>query len=337
MIETRRLPFHLPSPLSAVLAVILLVLLTAAIGRPGAQAPASAAAGAAVGIGPVVAIGGGPRPPEMMEEIVRLGGGADSDFVVLPMASAEPLETGAYQKRQLEAAGAGRVRVVHVDRVAADAPDAGELVAGATGFFFSGGDQRRLADVLEGTRLLAAIHRRHRAGAVVAGTSAGAAVMSPLMITGDENLPHPTDADEPPEHDPFSTLAGGVVDVRPGFGFLPGTVVDQHFVARRRHNRLLSLVLEYPDLLGLGVDESTAVVAEARAGGDGAPCYRLRVAGAGPVVVYDASGARPLPPPTEPGNRALRPLGEPLAAADVRLHVLRAGHALDLCRGEVTP
>lgn len=288
----------------------------------GIAAAASLTPVAAEDPGPVVAIGGGPRPPELVDEIVRLAGGAEARIFILPMASGVPEETGAYQRRQLEEAGAGSVEVLLVARAGAEAPETAARVAGATGFFFSGGDQRKLADVLVGTRLLEAIAARHRAGAVVAGTSAGAAVLSPSMITGDERLPE-GGADGNGATEPFSTIRAGVVDTREGFGFLPGVIVDQHFIARRRQNRLLALVLEHPELLGVGVDESTAVVAEAA--GDG--CRRLRVVGEGQVLLYDASKAVPLP----------RDADGDLAASGLVLHVLRSGHRFALCSRTVVP
>ena len=96
----------------------------------------------------------------------------------------------------------------------------------------------------------AAILARYRDGAVVGGTSAGAAVMSTPMITGDERLPG---GDRPPakdSSDAFMTIARDNVVTVEGFGLLPGAIVDQHFVRRRRNNRLLSLVLENPTLVG---------------------------------------------------------------------------------------
>ena len=88
---------------------------------------------------------------------------------------------------------------------------------------------------------------------MIAGTSAGAAVMGPVMITGDE-IPPPEDEKS------FSTILSDNVVTTPGLGFLPGTVVDQHFVARKRLNRLIAVCLEKPDLLGIGIDESTAIL-----------------------------------------------------------------------------
>jgi cyanophycinase len=99
--------------------------------------------------------------------------------------------------------------------------------------------------VLADAPLAEALRARYRAGVVFGGTSAGAAIMSPIMITGNGN---------------FDVLDGRQVETRPGLGLMPGTIVDQHFIARRRQNRLFGLVLRHPDSLGVGVDEDTALL-----------------------------------------------------------------------------
>ncbi len=268
-------------------------------------------------MGHLVIVGGGERPGYLMEEIVRLGGGADGRFVVLPMASSEPVEVGEYQAERLRSFGAGAAEVLIASREEADAPETLARLEGVTGVFFSGGDQRRLADALEGTALLERIRTLYRDGAVVAGTSAGAAVMSPVMLTGDEHgLPEDAAAD-----DKFDDVRAGTIVTRAGFDLLPGTVVDQHFLARKRHNRLLTVVLERPELLGIGLDESTAVVVSHRGGA------RFRVLGEAQAVVYDASRASPTTT-DEDGH---------LAATGLRLHLLRSGQGFDLETREPLP
>jgi cyanophycinase len=159
-----------------------------------------------------------------------------------------------------------------------------------------------------------AIHARYRAGAVVGGTSAGAAVMSGQMITGDERRPggsRPASGGDAA----WMTIDRENVVVAPGLGLLPTAIVDQHFLRRRRHNRLVSLVLERPERLGVGIDESTAI----EVGPDG----RWTVRGASTAVVYDARGAQV----TGSG---------PLGAAGVRMHLLPAGAVFDPATGRAT-
>jgi len=129
----------------------------------------------------------------------------------------------------------------------------------ATGFWFAGGDQNRIMAALGGTPVAVAIRARHVAGAVVGGTSAGAAVMTTPMITGNERRPG---GDRPDTTQNWITIAADNVITADGLGLLEGAIVDQHFLRRRRHNRLMSLVLEQPARIGVGIDESTALIVE---------------------------------------------------------------------------
>ncbi len=244
----------------------------------------------------LVVVGGGARPPEIVAEIVALGGGAAGHIVVVPAASGEPETVGRAQAAEFVAAGFGRAAV------ALGAPDADSTVAlfdTATAVFFSGGDQSRLVAALRGTRALAAIRALHARGGVVAGTSAGAAVMSRVMLTGDERV-NPDAADAP-----FSTVEPHNVDTAEGFGFLTWAVVDQHFAVRRRQNRLLSVVLDHPGLVGIGIDEETAIVVN--------PDGHFRVVGRRGVQVFDAR------------ETTVETRGRGFSARGVRLHVLAAG------------
>ena len=259
--------------------------------------------------GNLVVIGGGPRPAPIMHLFACLAGGTDGRVLVFPQASERP-EAGSEIQQELEALGLGRVIVVSVDRASADSDDALRLAEGATGVYFGGGDQARLMAVLRGTRLEQALGRLYRDGAAMAGTSAGAAVMSRVMITGDENRPLAKDEN-------WQTIEAENVVTSQGLGFLDAAVVDQHFVRRRRHNRLISLVLERPDLLGIAIDESTAAWVK--------PDRTFEVVGDGPVLVVDATGAK----------TARDSAGYGLRGSDLRLHVLRAGARYDLARRRV--
>src|SRR6185295_17336884 len=136
----------------------------------------------------------------------------------------------------------------------------------------------------------------------VGGTSAGAAVMSRVMIVGGET------AD-------LTIVRSGTVLTADGLGLIPGAIVDQHFVRRQRFNRLLSAVLDHPDLVGIGIDEKTAIVVSGSS---------FEVVGDSNVLVVDARAARV-------ENRADK---TPPGAADMKLSVLRAGMKLDLSPAE---
>ena len=119
-----------------------------------------------------------------------------------------------------------------------------DQLASATGVFFSGGDQNRIATALEDIGVHRALHERYAGGLAFAGTSAGTAIMSNLMFAGD--------------HDP-GALDSGKVRLREGLGLCGGVIIDQHFLKRQRQNRLFAAVLRHPDLIGIGVDEGTAL------------------------------------------------------------------------------
>jgi cyanophycinase len=216
--------------------------------------------------GHLVLNGGGSIPRQVMEKFIELAGGVDAAIAIFPTASGEP-DTGEYYRNLFTADyGCSNVFVAEV-RTRADAGDAtiADRVRSAGGIFFSGGDQRRITEALLDTPVGAAIRQAHDRGAVIGGTSAGTACQSPLMITGDGD---------------FTVITAANVELWDGLGLFPGVIVDQHFVARGRHNRLISVVLEHPDLLGVGVDEATAVWVR--------PNGTFEVLGEGWVVVYDA-------------------------------------------------
>jgi len=256
--------------------------------------------------GHLLIIGGGPRPPELMAHVVELAGGPEARVAVVPNASSLPEEVGPEQAAEIEDAGAGEAFPLQATPETAHDPATLDALGGVTGVFFSGGDQSRLTRALLGTPLLERLHEVYARGGVVAGTSAGAAIMGPLMITGDETNP-------PPEgEESFTTILADNIVTTPGLGFLDGVVVDQHFVARKRLNRLIGVVLENPQLLGVGIDESTAILVR--------PDRTFEVLGRSQVVVLDASGARDLSVGAE-GH---------LAGHGIALHVMRAGERFDL-------
>lgn len=258
--------------------------------------------------GTLFVVGGGPQPPALVEEFVRLAGGrGKAKIAVMAMASSGGLAGGNEKAADLRALGASASNI-WLTHTQALTDSAARLLDGVTGIWFGGGDQVRLADVLRGTPTLHAIRARFAAGAVVGGTSAGAAVLSTPMITGDERRPG---GDRPPadSSDAWLTIDRDDVITADGFDFITNAIVDQHFVRRKRHNRLLSLVLERRQRLGVGIDESTALVI----GPDG----MWRVLGASVVVIYDARASSIAPTPGR------------LGATNVRMHILPAGSRFD--------
>jgi cyanophycinase len=225
----------------------------------------------------LVIVGGGERPPEALDRFVSWAGGKAARILVLTWASGEPRESCETLLGELAAHAPGEAACsldAVIDTQGKAAPldavrkaDALERLSRATGVFFTGGDQARIMDVLADVDLLAVMKARFAAGVVFGGTSAGAAVMSARMITGDGD---------------FSVIDGDAVGVRPGLGLLEGAIVDQHFVKRQRQNRLFGLVLKHPEARGVGIDEDTALLVTG-----GRHC---KVVGKGPVMLVDAKG-----------------------------------------------
>ncbi len=265
--------------------------------------------------GSLFIVGGGSRPPELMRRFIRLAGGAGkANIVVIPNASATPEETGADQAKEMRGLGARATSLV-LDRARAEDPATAAVIDSATGIWFSGGDQVRVPPILRGTPTLDAIMRRYREGAVVGGTSAGAAIMSDPMLTGEQ-----TKAGEDTAGyygDTYTRIARDYIQLVPGLGFLPGVLVDQHFFKRERHNRLISAVLSHPDRPGVGIDESTVLIVR--------PDGTWQIEGASAAIVYDARQAT-LTPPDAPV----------LGATGVRVTILPAGSTYDPRTGKAT-
>ena len=295
--------------------VIVLAVSAMAITCASTSTP-SAGTGGAAPAGHLLIVGGGPLPPAVLARFVELAGGPGKARIVLfPMASSDP-DAGVELSADFRKMGAQAERIV-LDHATADTAEAAARLDGVTGIWFGGGDQVLLTKALQGTKTETAIHARYRAGAVVGGTSAGAAVMTTPMLTGDENHPG---GERPPakgSNDAYMTIARENVVTAQGFSLLPGAIVDQHFVRRRRNNRLFSLVLEHPDLVGVGIDESTALEVE--------PDGTWRVLGASVAVVYDARKATITPASSKT-----------LGVSGMRIDVLPSGSRYEPRTGKAT-
>ena len=264
--------------------------------------------------GALVIAGGGPRPPEIRQRFVELAGGAGrANVVVFAMASEDGAVGGEEEAVALRALGIVAENL-YLTREEANTDSVVARVGKATGIWFGGGDQVRLTRVLKDTRAEKAMYERFRAGATFGGTSAGAAVMSRLMLTGDERKPG---GDRPDTTQGWMTVARDNVITVDGFGFVQSAIVDQHFVRRKRNNRLLSLVLEHPALIGVGIDESTALVID---GHD-----QWSVIGTSVAVIFDARRA------------AITPTASPaLGASGITRSVLPAGSSYDPATGRAS-
>ena len=243
-----------------------------AVVTPASAAPAPATPGTRL-----VLVGGGERPGDAVARFVAWAGGPAARILVLTWASSEPKESGeslAAEMRALRPAEVviGPQAVLDAKGKAAPLDDSKvaetrAALSRATGVFFTGGEQARVMDALGDSPLLGDLRARYAKGTVFGGTSAGTAIMSAIMITGEGD---------------FTVIDAVKVEVKPGLGLVPGVIVDQHFVKRQRENRLFGLVLAHPELRGVGINEDTALLVE-----DG---HRGEVVGAGPVMLVDAKG-----------------------------------------------
>lgn len=231
--------------------------------------------------GTLFIIGGGSRPEAMVQEMIKLSelDKPGARAVVLPLSSSEPDTSAYYAIRQFTRQGIAR-DVFHTLIVSPERPPAAtdlQAILEADLIYLPGGDQRRFMRNIAGTRIKETVQQAYHEGTLIAGTSAGAAVMSKHMLTGDErNRSEYTGA--------FRTIEADNMILQPGLGLLPQAIIDQHFVWRMRFNRLLSVIAEHPGMLGIGIDESTAIVVQGE---------QARVTGVGQVLVLrNAHGYR---------------------------------------------
>jgi cyanophycinase len=293
------------SKVAALLSAVLVVLVVVAC-APKAPAPAAAP----LPKGQLFIVGGGDRDEPLMRRYVELAGAkGPAKVVIFTMASGVPLETGPALVAEFRNYGVADVAYYHLTREEALDPANLKILDGVTAVWFSGGDQAKQTAVLLDTPLHKRMLELYRDGCLIGGTSAGAAVMSEFMITGNEKRAGG-------EEGTWEVILADDVEHTPGFGFVTQAVIDQHFVTRRRHNRLLAVVLQYPTLVGVGIEESTAVLVR--------PDGKYEVLGEGPVVIYDARKAETF---RSPDGR--------LGGHGLTTHILLAGDVYDIASGRV--
>ena len=261
--------------------------------------------------GPVMPIGGaedkdGDGDESILERFLELAGGDQARLVVIPTASTEQEEVGRKYIEIFRKLGASKVEVLRVEeREDANAQSSFDLLASATGIFITGGAQDRLVSLLAGTLCMECIRERNAAGVVVAGTSAGASILTSHVMLGGTGLAgNSSDA----------AARKNMVEMVAGFGLLQDIIIDQHFSERGRMGRLLSIYAANPGLLSIGLDENTAVVIDRHG--------MLEVIGSGMVTMIDGRNAV--------SDYFERETGEVLTVANSHLFVLGPGRQFDL-------
>jgi cyanophycinase len=252
--------------------------------------------------GPIMAIGGAEDKLDdklILATFAQIAGGANAKIAIVPTASSIE-SAGERYKALFLSMGASAANVVFIesrDDANGDAPL--ELLEDATGIFLTGGNQMRLSAIVGGTEAARLVKARHLSGAIVAGTSAGASILSSHMVAFGAS-------GETPRQRMASMVAG--------FGLVPDLIIDQHFRQRDRIGRLLALVASNPGLLGVGVDEDTAALI----GANGV----LEVIGRSGVTIVDG---------THMFSDIFQVKGHgPITISGAVLHVLTAGRRFDI-------
>ena len=258
--------------------------------------------------GTLVLIGGAcePQGDALGSFLDRCNARQGGKVVGITTASTDPAGSAREWMGAFAAAGAHNVEIPVIDRRdrAQDARIA-EMIRGADGIFFGGGDQVHLVATLGGSRVDRAVREAYSRGAVVCGTSAGAAALTETILAGGE----------PDEYGQMQDLHLG-----PGFGLLGfRAMIDTHFSQRRRLQRLFMVIAQNPELMGLGIDEDTAVVIHGHLG---------EVRGRGSVTFVDGRGVR-----FDNADECMN--GAPLTLSYLRVGIVGAGYTFNLREREL--
>ncbi len=244
--------------------------------------------------GIVAPVGGGGEAPGLVPKLIALAGGAEAHVVVIPAASSVK-DAGRSTVEMWKRHGSERVTLWNPkSKSDADRPESLEVLRSARIYWFGGGSQERIMQLLADTEALRILRHNHARGAIVGGTSAGAAVLGDVMLVRGE---------------PEGPIAPDRLPTAAGLGVLPDFIVDQHLLARARMVRLLNILPAHPSLKGLGLEERTgAIITE----------DTIEIVGAGQAVLYStAAGSVAEMPPT-----TTRPMWR---IPEIRLSVLLPG------------
>jgi cyanophycinase len=201
----------------------------------------------------LVIVGGGTVVPEIKKRFVELAGGPEANFVLIPTAMPDKAFNMEQAQKYLSSTfGIAHVTVLHTrDRKLADSPGFTEPLRHASGVWIEGGRQWRLADAYLGTAVEREIKALLARGGVVGGSSAGATIQGSYLVRG-----APASPDNPDGDNRIMMVPGH----ERGFALLPDSAIDQHVIARHREGDLVPVIASHPGLLGIGIDQETAIV-----------------------------------------------------------------------------
>lgn len=217
-------------------------------------------------------IGGGDKSKELMRQLITTAQLTPNDYIAfLPMATEEPDTSYYYIKEDFADVCNNKVINFNFTKNDVNRTSWIDSVKNAKLIYLGGGDQSRFMNIALHTPIQTAIQQAYKNGATVAGTSAGAAMMTHYMITGNQLL---GDTSYEPT---FPKLWDGNLEITEGLSLLDSAIIDMHFVARSRYNRLLTAIAKYPTLPCIGIDEGTAIIVHNS---------NIKVAGASQVIVF---------------------------------------------------
>ncbi|MDX2195111.1 MAG: cyanophycinase [Cytophagales bacterium] len=210
--------------------------------------------------GKLFIIGGGKRPIQLLDRLLQEANiSPDKGYImILPYSSEEQDSSIYYAKKQFvnlgiyKSTGYVATTVSQLNDLQIDS------IANADLIYVPGGDQVKFMQIVGGNAIEKAIKSAYSKGKTIAGTSAGAAIMSQKMITGVE-IKH-SETSEDAEKSGFQTIEAENIQIAKGLGFLQKSIIDQHFIKRKRQNRLIAVAIENPDYMCIGVDEATAIL-----------------------------------------------------------------------------
>ncbi|WP_452220235.1 cyanophycinase [Lacinutrix salivirga] len=243
----------------------------------------------------------------ILYHVVREAGGTDANIVVIPTASSIPEEVGENYLEAFSTLGCKNVTVLDIrSKEDSEKQESIDLIKNANCLMFSGGDQSKITNKIGGTEIHDIIKHRYKteAGFVVAGTSAGAMMMSNEMIAGGSAT---------------ESFIKGAVQMYKGLGLVPSLIIDTHFIKRGRFGRISEAVAQFPKLIGVGLAEDTGIIIKNS---------KFSVIGSGMVIIFDGRELE------HNKHKILEP-GTPMSLTNMRTHILSNGDRFNIDKKKV--
>lgn len=243
----------------------------------------------------------------ILYHVVEEAGGTEAKIVIIPTASSIPVEVGENYLEAFNTLGCKNVTVLDIrSKEDSEKQESIDLIKSANCIMFSGGDQSKITDKIGGTEIHKIIKYRYKneTGFVVAGTSAGAMMMSKEMIAGGSAT---------------ESFIKGAVKMYKGLGLLPGLIIDTHFIKRGRFGRISEAVAQFPQLIGIGLAEDTGMIIKNSKG---------RIIGSGMAIIFDGRRIK------HNKHRILED-GTPMSLTNMRTHILSNGDRFHIDKKKV--